>query len=316
MYVVTGGAGFIGSNIVKALNSQGIKDILVVDDLTDGTKFKNIVNCEILDYLDKDDFLNNLSQEPGYCIQIKAVLHQGACSETTEWNGRYMMKNNYEYSKQLFHTCLTANIPFIYASSAAVYGLTTIFKEVNEYENPLNVYGYSKLQFDNYVRRYLDSADSQVVGLRYFNVFGPGEQHKGKMASVIFHFYNQLKQHGKVNLFEGCEGYKNGEQQRDFIYVDDIVKINLWFLNNPNKSGIYNVGTSCNRSFNDVANNVINYFKKGSINYIPFPDHLKGYYQSFTKADISLLKEAGYLDQFHTLEEGINKYLEYLSKTE
>ncbi|MBA2654533.1 MAG: ADP-glyceromanno-heptose 6-epimerase [Gammaproteobacteria bacterium] len=313
MLVVTGGAGFIGSNLVKSLNKRGYSDVLVVDDLTDGIKFKNLVDCEITDYLDKDNFLTKL-QNQNFISNIEAIFHQGACSTTTEWNGRFMMENNYEYSKTLLHACLDAKIPLIYASSAAVYGLTKTFKELPEYESPLNVYGYSKLQFDRYVRRFLNQGNSQIVGLRYFNVFGAGEDHKGSMASVIFHFYHQLKSSGTLKLFEGCEGYENGEQRRDFLYVDDVTTANLWFLDNEQASGIFNLGTGTSRSFNDVANAVLDYFGKGNIEYIPFPNHLKGHYQSFTEADISLLRQAGYQHPFSSLESAVKNYLLQLDR--
>lgn len=312
MLVVTGAAGFIGSNIIKALNKKGYDHIIAVDDLTDGTKYKNLVDCELTDYLDKDDFLSKL-KEPGFLNSIQAIFHQGACSTTTEWNGRFMMENNYEYSKKLLHSCLDAAIPLIYASSAAVYGLTKTFSENPEFESPLNVYGYSKLQFDRYVRRYLRDANSQVVGLRYFNVFGPGENHKGTMASVAYHFYHQLKKQGKVNLFEGCDGYENGEQRRDFIFVDDVVNTNLWFLENNTISGIFNVGTGKSRSFNDVAKAVISCIGSGKIDYIPFPEHLKGHYQSFTEANLSQLKNKGHSLKFTELEDGVRKYVDYLA---
>lgn len=308
MYVVTGGAGFIGSNLVKSLNRRGITDVLVVDDLTDGTKFKNIVDCEIVDYLDKNVFLDKLTDNH-YLKKIKTIFHEGACSTTTEWNGRYMMENNYEYSKRLLHACMDSQIPLIYASSAAVYGLTPTFLESSDYESPLNVYGYSKLQFDRYVRKLLPVSSSQIVGLRYFNVFGPRESHKGAMASVMYHFNNQLKSQGIVKLFKGCDHYGDGEQRRDFIYVDDVVNVNLWFLENPHISGIFNVGTGQSRSFNDVAKAVIDYHGHGKIEYVPFPDHLKGYYQSFTEADINLLKSHGFDEPFTSLEEGIQQYL-------
>lgn len=311
MYIITGGAGFIGSNLVRALNKKGINQIIVVDDLTQGIKFKNLVDCCILDYIDKDDFLIKI-QDAAFLQKIKAIFHQGACSTTTEWNGRYMMENNYEYSKKILHACLAASIPFIYASSAAVYGLTTTFQESPTYEAPLNVYGYSKLLFDQYIRRYLDDSKSQIAGMRYFNVYGPGENHKETMASVMYHFYHQLSSHHHVKLFEGCDGYANGEQRRDFIYIDDIININLWLLENSHVSGIFNVGTGLSRSFNDVARAMIAEFGQGDIIYSPFPAHLKGHYQSYTQADISLLKSKGYQQRFHCLEEGVQKYVAYL----
>lgn len=313
MLVVTGGAGFIGSNIVKKLNTAGRDNILVVDDLTDGTKFKNIADCQIADYQDKDDFLMDIKWEKPFAEKIDAVIHQGACSVTTEWDGRYMLQNNYEYSKILLNYCLKHKIPFIYASSAAVYGNNKTFAEQPENEAPLNVYGYSKLLFDQYVRRIMPKVKSQIVGLRYFNVYGPGEQHKGPMASVAFHLNSQLKNNSKVRLFEGSDGYSAGEQRRDFIYVEDAAKVNLWFLENPDKSGIYNLGTGNSQTFNDVANAVIAWHKKGKIGYIPFPENLHGCYQSFTEADISQLKSVGYQESFKTVEEGIKVYLDWLN---
>jgi ADP-L-glycero-D-manno-heptose 6-epimerase len=308
MYVVTGAAGFIGSNLVKALNAKGIVDILAVDDLTDGTKFRNIVSCQILDYMDKDILLQKLA-DPQFMSAVKIIFHQGACSETTQWNGRYMMENNYEYSKKLLHACMDFDIPFIYASSAAVYGMTHTFRELPEYECPLNVYGYSKLQFDRYVR--MQKPTNQVVGLRYFNVYGPGEEHKGSMASVMYHFYHQLCNQGSVKLFEGTDGYDHGEQRRDFIFIDDVINVNLWFAENKLASGIFNVGTGQSRSFNEVAKAVLK-DQPGNIEYIPFPHHLIGYYQSFTEANISLLQQTGYNQPFTPLEDGVQKYMCYL----
>lgn len=312
MILVTGGAGFIGSNIIKALNATGEKDIIVVDDLTDGSKFNNLVDLEIQDYIDKDDFLDYLAE--GAFDPFKAVFHEGACSSTTEWDGKFMMENNYKYSKSLLHYCLDEKVPFLYASSAAVYGGGAVFKEERIYEKPLNMYGYSKFQFDQYVRTILPEANSQVVGFRYFNVYGPNEQHKGSMASVAFHHNTQIKDKGIVKLFEGTDGYAHGEQRRDFIYVDDIAKVNLWFMDHPKRSGIFNLGTGRSQSFNDIANAVIAWHGQGEVDYIPFPDHLKGRYQSFTEADISKLRAAGYKDDFMTVEEGVKAYLDIINK--
>jgi ADP-L-glycero-D-manno-heptose 6-epimerase len=312
MIIVTGGAGFIGSNLVLSLNKQGYDDILVIDNLTNGIKYKNLLDCQIHDYIDKDSFLAKLQQGFFPAENIKAIFHQGACSTTTEWNGRYMMENNYEYSKVLFHYCQQHKIPFIYASSAAVYGADNHFKESIEFESPLNVYGYSKFQFDQYLRQFQNKLVSQVVGLRYFNVYGPRESHKGSMASVAFHLNNQIKTSDKIRLFEGCDGYGNGEQRRDFIYVGDVVDINLWFLQNPQVSGIYNVGTGRSQTFNDVAHAVLAYHKKGEIEYIPFPEHLKGCYQSFTEANLEQLRAAGCNHQFKSVEEGVRLYMEWL----
>lgn len=314
MIVVTGAAGFIGSNLVKALNQAGHRDIVIVDDLTDGHKFINFADCDIADYIDKDEFLTMIKQGHTLCQSITAIFHQGACSTTTEWDGRYMMENNYQYSKELLHFCVNKEIPFLYASSAAVYGNSTVFSETPEYEKPLNVYGYSKLLFDQYVRRIMPQARSQIVGFRYFNVYGPREQHKGSMASVAFHFNNQLKDNGDLKLFAGTDGYADGEQQRDFVFVGDIVATNLWFFEHQDKSGIFNLGTGRSQTFNDVANAVIDWHSKGSINYIPFPDHLKGKYQSFTEADLSLLRDAGYSADFMTVEQGVKLYMDELNK--
>lgn len=316
MIIVTGGAGFIGSNLVKKLNEQGYDNILVVDDLKDGTKFVNLVDCQICDYLDKDDFLKRIQQNDFMAKDVQAVFHQGACSDTTEWDGKWMMANNYDYSKALLHYCLDFKIPFIYASSAAVYGDGTEFKEQPAYEKPLNVYGYSKYLFDQYVRRHISDAQSQVVGLRYFNVYGPKEQHKGSMASVAFHLNNQLKKDGVVRLFEGCDGYGDGEQRRDFIYVEDVAQVNLWFMQYPEHSGIFNLGTGRSQPFKDVAEAVLDWHQQGRLNFIPFPEHLKGRYQSFTQADITQLRAIGYSSSFHTVEEGVKKYLNWLNREE
>ncbi len=315
MIIVTGAAGFIGSNIIKTLNEQGRTDIIAVDDLKDGTRFVNMADLEIHDYLDKDMFLDYINADAFDNIDV--VFHEGACSDTTEWDGKFMMENNYEYSKSLLHYCLDNKVQFVYASSAAVYGGGEIFKEQRSHEQPLNVYGYSKFLFDQYVRRYIDDAESQIVGLRYFNVYGPREQHKGTMSSVAFHHNNQIQEHKKVKLFEGCDGYANGEQRRDFVYVDDVVKVNLWFWQNPDKSGIFNCGTGRSQSFNDIAKSVIAWHRFGEIEYIAFPEHLKGRYQSFTQADINLLRSIGYQDEFKTVEQGVKAYLDTINeKTE
>lgn len=313
MIIVTGGAGFIGSNIVRTLNKKGRKDIIVVDNLKEGRRFKNIVDCEILDYLDKDDFLTKIINQDKRFDSIEALFHQGACSTTTEWDGRFMMKNNYEYSKVLLHYCLDRKIPLIYASSAAVYGSSKIFKEDLQYELPLNVYGYSKFLFDQYVRRVTLCKKSQVVGLRYFNVYGPRESHKNSMASVAFHLNNQLKNKGKITLFSGNDNYNDGEQRRDFVYVDDVVAVNLWMLENPQVSGIFNLGTGRSQTFNDVAKSVLDWHGRGSLSYIPFPEQLKGSYQSFTEADITHLRTVGYKLAFKTVEQGVKAYLDDLN---
>jgi len=309
MIVVTGAAGFIGSNIITGLNKLGITNILAVGDLSDGHKFKNLAVCDYRDYLDYEDFIERVMANDQFAEPIEAIFHEGACSDTTEWDGRYMMQNNYEYTKILFHYCLKHKIQFLYASSAAVYGGSEVFKESDEVQTPLNVYGYSKWKFDQYMQPYLADAESQVVGFRYFNVYGPQEQHKGTMSSVAFHFMNQLFDNDVVKLFEGCHGYSDGEQLRDFVSIDDVVKVNLWFYKNKDKRGIYNLGTGKARSFNDVAKALIQQHGSGKIEYIPFPDHLKSAYQSFTQADISKLRDiAGYTEKFDSLEQGLEKY--------
>ena len=316
MIIVTGGAGFIGSNIVKGLNERGREDVLVVDDLKDGTKFLNLVDCEILDYIDKDDFIRQVQNGAGFGDDVDAIFHEGACSATTEWDGHFIMNNNYEYSKTLLHYCLENKAAYLYASSAAVYGGGSVFTEEKKYESPLNVYGYSKYLFDQYVRRILPGASCQIAGFRYFNVYGPREQHKGSMASVAYHLSQQLNANENPRLFEGCDGYGNGEQRRDFIYIDDVVDVNLWFLDNPGKSGIVNLGTGRCQSFGDVASAVIGWYGRGEIEYIPFPDHLRGRYQSFTEADMSRLRELGYDRPFRTVEQGVPLYMDWLKSRE
>jgi ADP-L-glycero-D-manno-heptose 6-epimerase len=312
MIIVTGGAGFIGSNIVKALNERGREDIIVVDDLKDGTKFLNLVDCEILDYLDKDDFIGKVRNATGFGESVDAIFHEGACSATTEWDGRYMMDNNYEYSKSLLHYCIDNCAAFLYASSASVYGCGSVFSETREHESPLNVYGYSKFQFDQYVRRLMPKAACQIAGFRYFNVYGPREQHKGSMSSVAYHLSQQLNAGENPRLFEGCDGYGDGEQRRDFVYIDDVVDVNLWFLDNPNKSAIVNLGTGRCQSFKDVALAVIAWYGRGKLEFIPFPDHLRGRYQSYTEADITALRDLGYDRAFKSVEEGVPLYMDWL----
>jgi len=311
MIVVTGGAGFIGSNLVRELNVRGRDDIVVVDDLRAGRKFLNLVACDIADYWDRDEFLERL--ENGAIARPETIFHQGACAVTTEWDGRYMLDNNYRYSVRLYEYCAANEVPLIYASSAAVYGASKVFKEDDRAaERPLNVYGYSKLLFDQYVRRHARRARAQVAGLRYFNVYGPGEAHKGSMASVAFHLQRQVAEHGEARLFEGSGGYSAGEQRRDFVYVGDVASVNLWLLEHPDVSGIFNVGTGASASFNDVARAIIAGMHKGAIRYIPFPPQLAASYQSFTQADISALRAAGYTAPFEDVRAGIASYLDAL----
>jgi ADP-L-glycero-D-manno-heptose 6-epimerase len=316
MIVVTGGAGFIGSNLVEALNKHGRTDVVVVDDLTDGTKYTNLADCQIADYLDKDLFIQQV-REGTLGFGPSAVFHQGACSDTTEWNGRFMLENNFSYSKALFHYCQQQRIPFIYASSAAVYGGSNTFVESPEYEKPLNIYGYSKLLFDQYVRRYesVYGFNAQVVGLRYFNVYGPREQHKGKMASVAFHLNSQILNGQNPKLFGAFGGYAAGMQSRDFVFVGDVVSVNLWFLANPQCNGIFNLGTGRAEPFKAVAEAVIAFHGKGQIEFIDFPDSLKGHYQSYTCADISALRAVGYAKPFFTVAQGTSQYMQALNST-
>ncbi len=314
MVIVTGAAGFIGSNLLHVLNARGITDILAVDDLTEGQKFKNLVGCDIADYMDKDDFLDLILDDVDFDDPVEAIFHMGACSTTTEWNGKFMMDNNYEYSKAVMEYCLEKHIQFIYASSAATYGNNTIFVEQTENEKPINVYGYSKYLFDQVVRKILPNVNSQVAGMRFFNVYGPREQHKGSMASVAYHHYHQLQVGNEVKLFEGCDGYANGAQQRDFVYVGDAVQVMLWFFDHADVSGIFNLGTGRSQPFNDVANAVINAVGKGSIKYVAFPEQLKGCYQSFTQADISALRKVGYSADFKTVEQGVTEYIRWLQQ--
>ena len=314
MIIVTGGAGFIGSNIVHALNRRGVTDILVVDNLSCGAKFVNLVDCRIADYLDKEDFIRQVRDGRDFG-RIEAVFHQGACSATTEWDGRYMMRNNYQYSKDLLHFCLRHNAAYLYASSAAVYGDGQAgFSERLDCERPLNMYGYSKFQFDQYVRRILPEATTQIVGLRYFNVYGPREQHKGDMASVALHHHKQLTEGDTVRLFEGAQGYADGEQRRDFVYVADVVDVNLWFLEHPQRSGIVNLGTGRAQTFNDIAKAMIAGHGRGEVAYIPFPEPLQGCYQSYTQADIGALRAAGYDQPFRDVAAGVRDYLAWLRR--
>ena len=314
MIIITGGAGFIGSNIAKALNNRGETDILIIDNLVNGKKMLNINDLDIADYMNKEEFIARIKKDEDFGGKVQAIFHEGACSATTEWNGKFIMENNYDYTKSLLHWCDKHNAQYLYASSASVYGSGLVFKEARENELPINMYAYSKFQFDQYVRRFQQQAKNQIVGFRYFNVYGPREQHKGTMSSTAFHFHHQVNETGVAKLFAGIDGYENGEQRRDFVYIDDVVDVNLWFLDNPDKSGIFNLGTGKSQSFNDMAKAVIKWHGKGEIDYIPFPDHLKGAYQSFTEADISYLREAGYESTFKNVEQGVKCYLDWMMK--
>ncbi len=305
MYIVTGGAGFIGSNIVRKLNEQGITDILVVDDLKEGTHYRNLCDCRIADYMDRAEFRRALAAG-AVKWKITAVSHQGACADTMELDGRYMMDNNFTFSKELLHAALEWKAPFVYASSASVYGNNRTFKEDPAYEQPLNVYGLSKLVFDQYVRALQPSFGSTVVGLRYFNVYGPRENHKGRMASMVYQLYKMLKDTGKARLFQGTDGYGDGEQRRDFVFVGDVVDVNLHFMHaDKHTAGVFNVGSGASRSFNDIARNLIQQLGSGEIEYFPMPESLHGKYQSFTEGDITGLRQAGYSKPTTDLESGI-----------
>jgi len=324
MIIVTGAAGFIGSNLVKGLNAQGERDIVVVDDLLEGDKFVNLVDCEIADYLDKNDFRQRVAD--GRLPKVEAILHQGACSDTTERNGQYMMDNNYRVTLELFEYAQRERIPFLYASSAAVYGAGPVYAEDLRNEKPLNVYGYSKFLFDQVLRRRLGALTAPVVGLRYFNVYGPREQHKGRMASVAFHNMNQFLKEGHVRLFGGWDGYGDGQQQRDFISVHDAVAVNLHFLAHP-VSGVYNCGTGRAQPFNDVAAAVVNTLREergeaalpladlvaqGLLRYVEFPEDLKGHYQSYTQADTAQLRAAGFIAPMRDVQTGVSEYIREL----
>jgi ADP-L-glycero-D-manno-heptose 6-epimerase len=314
MIIITGGAGFIGSNIAKALNNRGETNILIVDNLVNGKKMLNINDLDIADYMNKEEFIQRIKNNEDFGGKVQAIFHEGACSATTEWNGKFIMENNYDYTKSLLHWSDRYNAQYLYASSASVYGSGLVFKEARENELPINMYAYSKFQFDQYVRRFQQQAKNQIVGFRYFNVYGPREQHKGTMSSTAFHFHHQVNETGIAKLFTGIDGYENGEQRRDFVYIDDVVNVNLWFLDNPDKSGIFNLGTGKSQSFNDMAKAVIKWHGKGEINYIPFPAHLKGAYQSFTEANISNLREVGYQQDFKNVEQGVKYYLDWMTK--
>ena len=322
--IVTGAAGFVGANLVKALNAQGETDIVAVDNLTRADKFRNLVDCEIADYVDKADFRSALAR--GAIARPQVVFHQGACSDTMESDGRYMLDNNFRYSLELLDWCQAQKVPFIYASSASVYGLGPVYAEAREHEKPLNVYGYSKFLFDQVVRRRLPSLTAPVIGLRYFNVYGPREAHKGRMASVAFHHFQQFRAEGKVRLFEGSHGYAAGEQRRDFIHVGDAVAVNLFFASTP-ASGIYNVGSGRAQPFNDVALTVVNTLRgldglaplslaeaaaQGCIEYVPFPEALRGKYQAYTQADLTKLRAAGYTRPMASVEQGVAAYVDWL----
>jgi ADP-L-glycero-D-manno-heptose 6-epimerase len=325
--VVTGAAGMIGSNLVHGLNAVGIDDVIAVDDLTDGLKYRNLHGATISDYFDKSEFYQRFVG--GELGKVAAIFHEGACSDTMEHNGRFMLENNYRSSKTLLDACQSQGTRLLYASSAATYGDSSTFREEPEFERPLNVYGYSKLLFDNVVRRMLPHATSQVVGFRYFNVYGPREQHKGRMASVAFHHFTQYRDAGKVKLFGEYRGYGPGQQSRDFVFVDDVVAVNLWFLEHPDRTGIFNLGSGRAQPFNDVAHATVNACRaqrgepalslaqlvaQETLQYVPFPEALVGKYQCHTEADLEALRSAGCDLQFVDVATGVRRYVDWLYK--
>ena len=313
MIIVTGGAGFIGSNIVRALNERNRADILIVDDLKGDDKYKNLIGLRFLDYQHKDDFIKEI-QRVDFGKNVEAIFHEGACSDTMEYDVNFMMKTNYEYSKELLKVCIRKQIPFIYASSASVYGTGKKgFREEEACENPLNPYAFSKLMFDRYVRQYADKVPSKSICLRYFSVYGQQEAHKGKMASIFYQIYKRMKLGGGPRLFKGTDSYKDGEQKRDFIYVRDVAKINLWCLENQIANGVYNCGTGHAHTFNDVGKAMIeSMHSKMKITYCDFPDELRGKYQSFTEADMKKLSAAGYKDGFTNFVIAVDEYCKFL----
>jgi ADP-L-glycero-D-manno-heptose 6-epimerase len=333
--VVTGAAGFIGSNLIRGLNARGLTAIIAVDDLTQGDKFRNLVDLQIADYVDAADFYDAFAADA--YGKVEAVFHEGACSDTMESNGQYMMRNNYSTSVQLYQTCQKRGARLLYASSAATYGGSDTFREAPAFERPLNVYGYSKLLFDQRMRlecgpkfeNALAGLTRQVVGFRYFNVYGPREQHKGRMASVAFHQFNQFKAEGKVKLFGEYGGYAPGAQMRDFVFIDDVVAVNLWFFDHPGVSGIFNLGSGRAQPFNDVASSVVNALRQtggqppltleelsaeGLLEYIPFPEALRGKYQCYTQADLEALRATGCDHVFADVQTGVAQYVRYLAQ--
>jgi len=317
LVVITGGAGFIGSAYVWYLNQKGIDNIVIVDRLRRSDKWKNLRNKRFDDYIEKEKFLELVKENK--LPKIDVIVHMGACSSTTERDADYMMSNNYEYSKTLAIWCAKNNKKFIYASSGATYGDGSLgYSDSNETTlklKPLNIYGYSKHLFDLWIIR--NNFDTKFVGLKFFNVCGPNEYHKGEMRSVVCKAYSQIKETGKLKLFKSHrKGIIDGEQKRDFVYIKDVVKVMHYFYENQQVSGIYNVGTGQARSFNDLAKATFNAMGKPiKIRYIPMPESIRDRYQYFTQADLSKLRNAGYTEEFTSLENAIKDYVQnYLMK--
>ena len=310
MYIVTGGAGFIGSCIVRALNDAGIEDIVIVDNIASTDKWMNMRNKKYLKYVNKHDFLAEL---PKYG-DVQAIIHMGACSSTTERDFDYLWNNNFEFTKALWNYCAEKQISFIYASSAATYGDGEQgFDDKIDIDllRPLNAYGYSKQLFDQWVKHQATVYPKQHVGLKFFNVYGPNEYYKGSMASMIFHGFNQIKDDGEIRLFKSCNpNYEDGGQLRDFVYVKDICAVNVWFLDSPEKSCLYNLGAGRAQSFRELAEATFHALGlESNIRYIDMPDQLKNKYQYYTKAEMEKLKEAGYDKPFMDLEAGAGDYV-------
>lgn len=309
--VVTGGAGFIGSCIVGMLNSYGKEDIYIVDNINTTEKWKHIANKKYIAYIRKDEFLDVLPTLSG---QVSHIIHMGACSSTTEKDFDYLYKNNFEYTKRLWEFCTEENISFIYASSAATYGDGEDgFDDTLPIDRlrPLNGYGYSKQLFDLWVEKQTD-APKQHVGFKFFNVYGPNEDCKGDMASVIFKAFGQINETSTVKLFTSHkEGYGDGGQLRDFIYVKDICKVIRFMMEHENISGLFNLGTGKARSFADLAGATFSAMgKPENIEYIPMPMQLREKYQYFTQATMDKLSSIGYTDDFYSLEDGARDYVQ------
>lgn len=308
MIVVTGAAGFIGSNIVLELNKRGFNDVLAVDALNGPTQHRSLNRANISDLADPEMFLANLDK----LGKVECIFHNGACSDTTATDGRFVMRNNYEFTKTLLEWCRRHGVRCIYASSASVYGNGEQgFREEREAEYPLNLYAYSKFLLDQWVRAHRSTFSSQVVGLRYFNVYGPQENHKARMASVVWHFHQQILRDNKISLFAGSDGFL-----RDFVFIKDIVNINMHFFDHPQFSGLFNAGTGIARSFLDIANIMAARHAGATIEFTPFPEDLRGRYQTFTQADLTALRATGYAQAPTSLEDGVNAYAEVLEKSE